>query len=683
MKSPRVRKQSYKFILTRGNVSLWIRGCLAGQDEILRGALQVAPRRVSNPLQVYNLPYMVTLAFLIAIPLFAADTKAVSYRDIAPIIQRNCSPCHRPGEAAPFSLLNYEDVKSHAHQIAEVTKRRYMPPWPPEPGYGEFVEERRLTDAQILLIQNWLQQGAPRGSSSNADTGGAIEPEWKLGKPDLILNVQQPYQLSADGPEVFWNFIIPVPLNASRWVKAVEFRPGTPRVFHHASLIVDRSGSARRNEKTPGAGFPGMDLTVDENTFDPDGVFLAWKPGSVPNVEPEGIAWRAAPGMDVVFSVHLRPSGKAETVAPSIGLYFTDKPQTKFPILVELERDASIDIPAGARDYVVSDSFRCPVDVQVLAVYPHAHYLGKLLEGYATLPDGSRKWLIRIPDWDLNWQGVYHFKRPVTLPRGSVINMRFHYDNSEANVRNPHKPPQQVRGGSQAYNEMGNLWLQLLPTAAGDQRPIMLEALMRQRLERAPGDFLANYNLGDALLTRNKPAEALPYFERAWKAAPHNVIAATELGVALMSLSKVQEARDQFKRALEIDPHFTDARYDLASTEAAGGEWEHAAENFEKVLQERPADANAREHLGEVFMLWGDQSAKSGDFEQAAKRYEEAIAIRPADPELRMNFGIALARIGRVDDARWQLESALRFNPGLEAAKQALAALNARREKPE
>src|SRR5205085_1029117 len=192
-------------------------------------------------------------------------------------------------------------------------------------------------------------------------------------------------------------------------------------------------------------------------------------------------------------------------------------------------------------------------------------------------PDGSRKWLIRIPDWDLNWQGVYHFKQPVTLPRGSEITMRFHYDNSEDNVRNPHKPPQRVRGGSQADDEMGNLWLQLLPVGGGDQRPVLLEALMRQRFERSPADFLANYNLGDLLLSRGNPGEALPYFERAWKAAPRNVIAATELGVALMSLSKVQEAKQQFLRALEIDPNFTDARYDLASAEAAASEWDPAS----------------------------------------------------------------------------------------------------------
>jgi tetratricopeptide (TPR) repeat protein len=376
--------------------------------------------------------------------------------------------------------------------------------------------------------------------------------------------------------------------------------------------------------------------------------------------------------------VHLRPSGKPESVAPEIGLYFTDKAQTKFPMLVALQRDASIDIPPGERNYVVTDTFKTPVDVQVLAVYPHAHYLGKLIEGYATLPGGARKWLIRISDWDLNWQGVYHFKKPVLIPRGSVITMRFHYDNSDQNVRNPNQPPKRVRGGTQAEDEMGNLWLQLLPVAAGDQRPVLLEALMRQRLEASPGDFLANYNLGDVLLSRGKALEAIPYFERAWKAAPGNVIAATELGVALLSASKTQEAREQFKRALEIDPTFTDARYDLASAEAALKNWEQAGNQFQAVMIERPADVNAREHLGEVLMLWGEDLAKAGNYREAVRRYEYALNFRGSDAELRTSLGIALTQLGRLDDARFQLESALRFEPGLQAARKALAALDAR-----
>jgi len=345
-------------------------------------------------------------------------------QNIAPIIYGNCAPCHRPGASAPFSLLTYDDVKRHAAQIADVTKRRYMPPFLPQPGYGDFKEERRLSDAEIALIQEWVKAGSPEGSRADAPPAPRFASEWPLGTPDLALHVAQPYELKAGGPEVFWNFIIPVPITRARWVKAVDIRPSNPRVIHHASIILDRARSARRQASNTN-GFAGMDLNIAEHSFDPDGMFLAWKPGSVPMVSPEGMAWRVAPGMDLILNVHLRPSGKAETVDAAIGLYFTDQPQTNFPLLIELEHDGAIDIPAGDKDYVVTDEFRTPLDINVLAVYPHAHYLGKLLEGYATLPDGSRKWLIRIPDWDFSWQGVFHLKQPLFLPRGTVISMRF------------------------------------------------------------------------------------------------------------------------------------------------------------------------------------------------------------------------------------------------------------------
>lgn len=619
-------------------------------------------------------------AFVLAMAANAAPP-VTFYQHIAPIVYHTCAPCHRPGESGPFPLLTYDDVKRRASQIAAVTKRRYMPPWLAEPGYSDFVEERRLSDSQIQTIQEWVKQGAPAGSIADAPAVPQFPPGWQLGKPDLVLHVAQPYQLSADGPEVFWNFIIPVPVTTLKWVKAIEIRPGNPRAIHHASVILDRSRSARRREKTPGAGFAGMDLALAEATFDPDSSFLAWKPGSVPMAEPDGMAWQADPGMDLVLNVHLRPTGKAETVSPSIGLYFTDQPRTKFAMLLELEHDGAIDIPAGDRDYLVSDDFRCPLDVTVLAVYPHAHYLGKLLEGYATLPDGTRKWLIRIPDWDLNWQGVYHLKTPLYLPRGTVISMRYHYDNSADNVRNPNKPPKRVKGGSQANDEMGNLWLQVLPVGEGDQRAVLQEALMRRLFEKYPEDFTANFNLGDLLLSQDNPAGAIPYFERAWKADPRSALAATELGAALASASRLPEAIQQLKRALELDPKFTDARYNLASAESANREWPAAAADFKQVLADRPEDPKTRQHLGEVLFTWGDELANASDREQAVLRYREALAYRPADAELHTSLGVTLAQLGRLNEAQPELEAALRIDPNLQPAKKALAAVQAQMNK--
>ena len=617
--------------------------------------------------------------------LFAADAgrHAVGityYRDIAPIIHKECSACHRPGESAPFSLLTYDDVKRRAAQVANATKRRYMPPWLPQPGYGSFAEQRRLTDAQIQLIQDWVKQGSPAGPATGAASPPKFTSDWQMGPPDLILRPSRPYQLPADGGEIFWNFILPVPITTTRWVKAIEIRPGNPRAFHHANVVLDRSRAARRHEPVPGGGFPGMDLAFEEETFDPDGHFLSWKPGSEPVVEPDGMSWRADPGMDLILNVHLRPTGKPETVTPLIGLYFTDKPQTKFPMLVQLEHDGAIDIPPGDKDFLVSDDFRSSMDLNVLAIYPHAHYLAKLLEGYATLPDGTKKWLIRIPEWDLNWQGVFRLQAPLFLPRGTVISMRYHYDNSSENVRNPNNPPKRVLGGNEATAEMGHLWLQVLPVAEGDQRAALQEVLVKQRLQKYPDDFTANYNMGDLLLSHGNAAEAASYFEKASKADPRSALAATELGVALFTSKKFDEAEEQLKRALVIDPGYTDARFDLASVAAAGGKWAFAADQFKQVLVERPDYAKAQEHLGEVLVLWGDEFAKAGNDQEAIARYRQALTYRPSDIQVHGRLGMAFARMERLDESQSEFEAILRLDPNSANAKQAIEAIQARKK---
>ena len=180
----------------------------------------------------------------------------------------------------------------------------------------------------------------------------------------------------------------------------------------------------------------------------------------------------------------------------------------------------------------MSDDFRLPVDVNVLAVYPHAHYLGKLLEGYATLPDGTKKWLIRIPDWDLNWQAVYRFRQPVVLPKGSVVSMRFYYDNSAGNPEIPITSPTRVKNGDNATDEMGHLWIQVLPLGEHDQRKELQEAIMQRRLEKYPGDFSAHLNLGSLLMMRHDVTGAIPHFEKALQVQPANAAARNELGAA-------------------------------------------------------------------------------------------------------------------------------------------------------
>ncbi len=517
-----------------------------------------------------------------------------------------------------------------------------MPPWPPQAGYGgEFQDERRLTDAQIRLIAQWVEAGAPQGSASELPSPAEFVDGWQLGQPDLILQTSRPFTMPAAGPDVFWNFVFKPQIEATRYVHAIEIRPGDSggaRNVHHANLLIDRTGSSRRLETIPGAGFPGMDLTIDRNPLDPDSHFLFWKPGTLPYSEPDDMSWRLDPGNLLVLNTHLQPSGKPERVAPSVGLYFTDKPPARFPILIQLEHDGALDIPVGARDFLITDDFRMPVDADVLAIYPHAHYLGKLLEAYVTLPDGARQWLIRIPDWDLNWQAVYRYRTPVFLPKGSVISMRFHYDNSAANPRNPNHPPKRVRGGNLATDEMGHLSLQVLPRGKGDRRRQIQEALLRHRLEKYPEDFSAHLNLGALLLSRLDAQGAATMLREAVRIDPKRPEAHDMLGSALRAVGRSGEAIEQFRMALAVEPNYTDARYNLANLLARAGELDQAIDNFRRVAAAFPNSARIQDEFGKLL-------AQNGKYSEALAQFDKALALDPGDAEARQERAIVSQQI--------------------------------------
>lgn len=627
-------------------------------------------------------PAWLSLIFLSAgVCLPAPAPPAVTFhKNIAPILFEHCASCHHSGGTAPFSLLTYNDAKKRAGEIAAVTKRRYMPPWLPEPGRGDFAGESRLSDAQIQLIERWAQAGAPEGVARDSPPSPVFTPGWQLGPPDMVIQAAHPFSAPAEGPDVFWNFILSPSIRETRYVKAIEIHPGNAHI-HHANLLIDRSRSARRQEKAPGEGFAGMDLTIESDTFDPDSHFLFWKPGGTPWTEPPGMAWRLDPGSDLVLNVHLQPTGQPALVQPSIGLYFTSEPQTKYPMLIQLEHDGALDIPPGAHDFVVSDEFRVPLDLDVLGVYPHAHYLGKLLEGFATLPGGSRQWLIRIPDWDLDWQAVYRYRKPVFLPKGTVISMRFHYDNSAANPRNPSSPPRRVVGGNQSTDEMGHLWLQVLPRENGDQRTVLQEAIMRRRLEKYPADFSAHFNLGALLLSRKDTASAIDYLRDALSIEPEHPVALNTLGVALESDGKHDNAVIEFRHALRVQPGYSNARYNLAGALAAQGNLEEAAANFRQVLSANPEDGTTRERLVIVLKELGDSAASEGRLKAAVESYRELVTLEPGNADLRNNLGILLARSGDMPSAIEQFEAALRSDPSHAAARRNLEL--ARKKQPQ
>jgi tetratricopeptide (TPR) repeat protein len=515
-----------------------------------------------------------------------------------------------------------------------------MPPWLPEAGYGDFVGQKRLSESQIRMISEWVRAGAPEGPASEIPAAPVFAEGWQLGEPDLILEAERAITVPASGSDVFWNFIFSPSLKTPRYVRAIEVHPGSDMsVIHHANVVVDRAQSARHEEAERGAGFPGMDIPLEHSPFDIPGHFLFWKPGGTPWVEPDGLAWRLDPGADLVLNAHFMPMGMAQEAKPAIGLYFTDKAPDRFPMLIELENDDALDIPAGARDFPVGDDFRLPRDVEVLAVYPHAHYLGREMEGYATLPNGQRKWLIRIRDWNPDWQAVFHYREAIFLPKGSVISMRYRYDNSPGNPRNPNSPPRRVQGGNRATDEMAHLWLQILPRGGpGDGRVEIQTALLRHRVEKYRDDFDVRISLGALLLARFDPAGAVTVLEQAAELDPKHEEARRFLGSALEAVGRSTEAIAQWRIAVELQPADKEARYDLARALVKSGKVDEALENFRVAAASDPGNADLRDDFGELLLQYGRAA-------EALEQFDAALAIVPGQERGLRDRELAIARL--------------------------------------
>jgi Flp pilus assembly protein TadD len=561
---------------------------------------------------------------------------------IAPILYSNCTTCHHPGGAGPFSLLTYEEARRWSSQILTVTQSRFMPPWLPEPGYGDFADNRRLSAEDLANIKRWVNAGMPEGIRAEAPAPPKYTSEWQLGPPDLVLTAPESFTVPADGQDLFRNFIYPVNVTRTRYVRAIEILPGNARVVHHANILIDRTAELRRQHPSNWrAGIPGMELEIGSgDRFDPDSHFLFWKPDTPAVVEPSGMPWRLDPGNDLILNTHLKPTGRVETVQPRIGLYFTDTPPARAPMLLQLEHDAALNIPAGDSHFVVEDELRLPIAVYALGIYPHAHYLGKQLEAWSIAPDGKRTPLVLIKDWDIDRQSVYSYRKPLLLPAGSVLHMRYVYDNSAANPRNPANPPVRVRNGNRSTDEMGHLWLQVLPVhvverngngAETDSRMLLERAWMEHRLTRDPNDALAAYNVASLDAMSGNPAGAIAIYRKLAASAPKDARIATSLGAAEEQNGDWQSALDRYRAAISLDANYTDARYDLATLELRHEQYDAAAADYRTLLQQHPDDAAAHAGLGTALAQLQQPDA-------ARTEFDRALALDAAQPDALANY---------------------------------------------
>ena len=539
----------------------------------------------------------------------AAAAAAVTFdHDIAPVVFQNCSGCHRPGQPAPFSLLNYQDVRQHARQIVEVTEKRFMPPWLPETGPFPFQHERHLTPDQILLFRRWLEAGTPEGQSTDLPPLPHFVEGWQLGPPDVIANMSGKFTVPAAGYDVYRNFILPVGLTTRKYVRAVEFRPGPGGAVHHAFVRVDRRGGAQKLDGRDGqAGFSGMQLP--EGVEMPGGYFLSWQPGKTPSSEAPGYGWTLEPGQALTVEAHLKPAGKPVDLQLEVGLYFTDIVPTNATVIFSLA-SLCLAIPPGETNYVVEDQFVLPIPVELMSVLPHAHYLGRRLEGFAVRPGGAPESLIRINDWDFNWQGDYRYGQPVRLPAGTLLRMRYTYDNSAANPRNPHSPPQEIDYGPQSADEMAELWFQVraddaaaaaqLNEAYAEKRVQLISNYAQFRLRRNPQDADARTEWGFVQMRNQDQAGAMASFRAAIQDDPKADQPHYFLGVIYRTQNHLTEARAEFETAIRLNPQNAKAHGNLGIIFMEQGNLRRAERSLREALRLNPADDLARDSLEKV-----------------------------------------------------------------------------------
>lgn len=399
-------------------------------------------------------------------------------KDVAPVIFQHCAPCHRPDQVAPFPLLSYQDVKKRARLISEVMEKRLMPPWKPESGSGDFLGVRRLTDEQVGMMKQWADAGSVEGDPRDLPLLPRFPSDWYLGQPDLVATMSEPFEVPADGPDVYRCFVLPLALPGNKYFVAFDLRPSNRRVVHHALAVEAVGGAARRLETSPGAGYPcfgGFGIL-------PTGRVGFWTPGAVPVPEPEHVARVLKKNSDLVLQIHFHPTGKVEKEQSTVAFYFAQEPPARIPADITLG-SINLDIPPGEKNYKVTDSYILPIDVEVIGIIPHAHYLGREIKAMATLPDGTVKALLWIKDWDFNWQQEYRYAAPVKLPRGTRLEMEWIYDNSADNPRNPNHPPKRVTWGEQTTDEMAELHLEVIAERPAEIRQLLLNLWQEKAAE--------------------------------------------------------------------------------------------------------------------------------------------------------------------------------------------------------
>jgi Flp pilus assembly protein TadD len=533
-----------------------------------------------------------------------------------------------------------------------------MPPWKPQHGQVRFIGDRSLDDDQLRILQAWVAGGADEGNPSELPPEPQSASGWQLGTPDLVVTMPAAYALQASGTDVFRTFVIPIPTTRVRYVRAIEFRPGNARAVHHANIGIDRTGSSRRLDALDAE--PGYVGGMVPDAAYPPGYMLGWTPGQRPRPSPDGMAWRLEPGSDLVAQLHMQPTGKPESVQVTAGFFFTDQAPVRTPVGLRLGSE-TIDINAGDPHFVVADSYVLPVDVEVLAVQPHAHNLARQMQASATLPDNTTIPLISIADWDFRWQDVYRYEHPVALPSGTTISMQYTYDNSPANVKNV-RPPKHVVWGQNTTDEMGDLWVQVVAVSERDF-PRLADDISRKTrgedlaaytklLAGDPDNPLRHDTVAMLSLEAGDAAGAVRQFRASLALNAESAPTHYNLGIALSLERQYDEAMSEFREALRVAPDYADAHNNLGALLTLSGKFDEAATHYRRAIALRDDNADAHNNLARI--LWAE-----GDRAGAVDEFHRATALRPdaASPLA----GLAWIRATAPDQAMRNAEEAVKL----------------------
>jgi len=418
------------------------------------------------------------LVVLILLP-FVMDAQVTYTKDVATIIYNHCTTCHRAGEIGPFELTSYEDVRDRAQIIKAVTASKYMPPWKADPTYSHFIDENYLTDAEIATIASWVDTGMEYGSASEEPALPAFPEGSLIGEPDLVLEFEEAHLHEGNGLDEYRYFVLPTNLTEDKVLKAIEMRPGNSKIVHHALFFEDTEGiAASYDAQTPEYGFVGFGGFGTDQVLAYD-QYPGYVPGTKPLYYPDGMGQQLTAGSDLVVQVHYAPWPVDEEDKSAVNLFFADENET-IDRIVDDEIMLPYNLDGGFFSFLLPAEqvktfhgrLNITEDRSLIGLSPHMHFLGKEWEVWLERPDGSRVDLIRINDWDFNWQGYYYFPQLIVAEAGSVIHAVAKYDNTSNNPANPSSPPKFVTWGEGTTDEMYYLPILSVPYAEGDENVV-------------------------------------------------------------------------------------------------------------------------------------------------------------------------------------------------------------------